>query len=432
MEYLGLFAALICILIAMAVARRIEGSIFTLPMIYTVMGLLIGSRGLGLITFNVENELISILIELTLVFVLATDAARINLRRLVRDHSLPIRLLGIGLPLTMIAGTLLAYALFSEMGLWAAAILGIVLTPTDAGLGQAVVTNRLVPVRIRQALNIESGLNDGIAMPFLVLAIALALASERPMPDGSFIVLALSEITLGLVAGVVVGFITVYFIGWGERSGWMSTASQKVASMTLIILAYTLAEMIGGNGFIAAFCMGATAGNLKHDDDKPFAAIREYSEVEVQVLMMVTFILFGSVMLPPALDRITVEIIVYVVLSLTLVRMIPVAISLIGSKVRPRTMLFLGWFGPRGIASIIYIFTVFDAEMILGRNLIYDVAMLTVFVSILAHGVSAAPLASRYGRYMASVEQDSPEAAEMAHVPEMPTRAHPHTLPQTK
>ena len=191
-ESVALVAVLLCILIAAAISRRIQGTIITLPMVYTVLGLILSSRALGIIEFDPEGELIRIIAEVTLVLVLATDASRINVRMLIRDHSLPQRLLVIGLPLMMLIGTIVAAMLFAELTFWEAAVLAIILTPTDASLGQAVVSNPKVPVRIRQTLNVESGLNDGIAMPFLLLALSLAVAEQDPLGPSYWLGLAVT------------------------------------------------------------------------------------------------------------------------------------------------------------------------------------------------------------------------------------------------
>ena len=428
MDTVGFVAVLLCVLAAASISRRIKNTMLTLPMIYTVLGLLIGNRFLGLIELGLDDELIRVVAELTLVLVLATDASRIDLRMLVRDHSLPLRLLGIGLPLTMILGTIVATAMFGTLGLWGAAILAVVLTPTDASLGQAVVTNPRVPVRIRQTLNIESGLNDGIAMPFLLLAIALALASEPPVPGdlGDWLLFAGGQIVFGIAAGLVVGFLGAKFIERGQGIGWMTSEFQKISALVLPLLAYGLAELIGGNGFIAAFVMGATAGNISKTERSKILV--EYVEVEVELLMLLTFMIFGMVMLPLALDQVSGQIVLYAILSLTLIRMVPVALSLIGTKVKPVTVLFLGWFGPRGVASILYIFTVLDAEELTGLPIIYTAAMITVLFSIFAHGLTAAPLANLYGKRMANEEAVKPDASEKAEVPEMPLRVQSKKL----
>ena len=423
MESLGLLAVVICILLAAAISRRIQHTILTLPMVYTFFGIVLGGLVLDVIPLTPEDNLVEVIAELTLVIVLATDASRIDLRGLFRDHNLPTRLLSIGLPLTMISGTIAAVLIFTDLSFWEAVILGVILSPTDASLGQSVVSNPKVPVRIRQTLNIESGLNDGIALPFLLLAIALADSEVLFHNPFEFLLSVLVQIALGIAAGLVVGYLGTRFILWGQRSSWMSSNYQKISSLALILLAYGLAELIGGNGFIAAFCFGLASTNFagKEESEDLF----EYAETEVTLLMLLTFLLFGAVMLPPAIEAINPEIVLYAVLSLTLVRMVSVAISMLGEKVRPITTLFLGWFGPRGVASILYIFIVLESENLPGLQLIYSVAMITVLFSIYAHGMTAAPLSKWYGNRMVETEKISPDALEIEDVPEMPLRTHP-------
>ena len=417
-ETVAVVAVLVCILAAAAISQRIQGTVITLPMVYTAMGLLLSGRALGIIELDLDSELIRIIAEVTLIMVLATDASRIDVRMLIKDHSLPQRLLAIGLPLMMFTGTLVAAMLFAELTFWEAAVLAIILTPTDASLGQAVVSNPRVPVRIRQTLNVESGLNDGIAMPFLLLALSLAAAEQDPLGPSYWLGLALTQIAFGILAGLIVGFLGGRFIEWGQRSGWMSKAFQKISVLTLALLAYGIAELLGGNGFIAAFVMGMTAANTTKKEDTE--VLYEYSEVEVQGLMMLTFmIVFGLVMLPLALDQFDGAMLLYAVLSLAVIRLLAVGISLIRTKVKPVTTGFLGWFGPRGIASILYIFTVLEEDLA-GESLIYNIVMLTVLISIFAHGMTAAPGARWYAKRVEGVVES--EGTEMQEVPEMPVR----------
>jgi NhaP-type Na+/H+ or K+/H+ antiporter len=421
MESLGLIAIVICILLAASISRRVQNTIITLPMIYTFFGIVLGGLILNVIPLTPEDGLVELIAELTLVIVLATDASRIDLRGLFRDHNLPTRLLGIGLPLTMIFGTIAAVLIFTELNFWEAAILGVVLSPTDASLGQSVVSNPKVPVRIRQTLNIESGLNDGIALPFLLLAIAMADSEVLFHNPFEFLLSVLVQIALGIAAGLAVGYLGTRFIQWGRSSGWMSRIYQKLSALALILLAYGLAEMIGGNGFIAAFCFGLASSNFAGKEE--IEDLYEYAETEVTLLMLLTFLLFGAVMLPPAIEALNPEIVFYAVLSLTLVRMLSVAISMLGEKMRPVTTLFLGWFGPRGIASILYIFIVLESESLPGLQLIYSVAMITVLFSIYAHGITAAPAADQYAKRLAALDQEEKAKPENQNVPEMPLRA---------
>lgn len=421
MESIGLLAFLVCILLAASISRRIQGTIITLPMVYTLFGILLGGLVLDFVPLTTENVIVELIAELTLVFVLATDASRIEVRRLFRDHDLPARLLGIGLPLTMVLGTITAVLVFTDLSFWEAAILGVILSPTDASLGQSVVSNPKVPVRIRQTLNIESGLNDGIAMPFLLLAIGLAESEVLFENPFGFLFSVLVQIGLGILAGAVTGYLGARFIQWGQRSGWMSGKFQKISSLALILLAYGFAEAIGGNGFIAAFSFGLAFGNVAKKEETE--ELYEHAETEVALLMLLTFMLFGAVMLPPAVENISPAIALFAVLSLTLVRLLPVAISLIGAKVRRMTNLFLGWFGPRGVASILYAFIVLEHESLPGLELIYAAVMITVLFSIYAHGVTASPAADRYGMRMTDLAQVEKAEPENQDVSEMPLRA---------
>ena len=427
MESLGFLALLICILLAASISRRIKDTIVTLPMVYAVLGIIIGGLGFNIVELEVENRLVELIAELTLLFVLATDASRINIRDVLRDHDLPLRLLGFGLPLMMIAGTICAVLIFSDLSFWEAAILGIILYPTDASLGQSVVNNPKVPVRIRQALNIESGLNDGIALPFLLLAVSMATAEVVYQNPFEFFISVLVQIFLGIIAGVVVGYLGAKLIQWGQKSGWMFSIYQKINSLVLIFVVYGLAEVIGGNGFIAAFTFGLVSSNVSSPEETE--DLYEHAEIPVTILMLLTFMIFGAVMLPPAIESISPSIVLYAIISLSFVRIIPVAISFIKAKVEPITTLFVGWFGPRGVASILYIFIVLESESLPGLELIYAVVMVTVLFSIFAHGITAAPAAKRYGEHIKGLEHEEKAITERKDVSEMPTRA---TVSSTK
>jgi NhaP-type Na+/H+ or K+/H+ antiporter len=314
----------------------------------------------------------------------------------------------------------LAVALFGQLGFWEAAVLAVILAPTDASLGQSVVSNKLVPARIRQALNIESGLNDGIAMPFLILTVSVVLSTEQQFGSGSFLLITIRQIVFGLLAGLVIGFLGARYIRWGDDSGWMLRGFQKICWLALILVAYGSAVLIGGNGFIAAFVFGIVSG--RYMSVREMQSLDDFAEIENALLMLMTYILFGLVMVLPALERLNLTIVLYALLSLTIIRMIPVAISLLGTKLQPVSVLFMGWFGPRGIASILYVLTVVAAEDLIGRDTIYAVVMITIFMSVLAHGITAAPLSNWYGKRIAELDKKGAAEAEMKPVLEMPTR----------
>ena len=411
---------LLFILGAAAISKRIQGTMITLPIVYVILGLILSDLGIGAVNLSLDNELVKIIAELTLVLVLSTDASRISFGLVRRDHNLPIRLLAVGLPLTMILGALVASLVFDSLILGEVAIVGILLAPTDASLGQAVMTNPLVPQRIRQTLNIESGLNDGIAMPFLLMAVAVVSAEEFGGVT-YWLTLGARQIGFGILVGLVMGFLGWYFLLWGIKSRWMSDGFQKISAIVLILLAYGLALLVGGNGFIAAFVFGAVLGNLAGKSE--IKELNDYIEVEIELLILLTFmVVFGGVMLPPAIRNLDWQIVLYALLSLTVVRIIPVWISLIRARVRPVTAGFLGWFGPRGTASILYLFTVLEVDDLVGMQTIYNATVITVFLSVILHGLSAAPAARWYGQFVSKQDQSGEDVPELAVVPALPLR----------
>ncbi len=398
------------------ISARLDGSPITAPMIFVTVGLALGPFAFDLLTWDADKEFIEFVGEFTLVIVLFADASRISLGKLRKEHDIPARLLGIGLPLCILAGALIANLLLG-LDIWLAAALGAILAPTDAALGQAVVSNRRVPVRIRQALNVESGLNDGIALPFVLFFLSVAGVSEDPNQTGYWIRFAASQLILGPLVGVAVGYGGAKAVTWATNREWMNTTGLRLSSLALAFAAFGLADAIGGNGFMAAFVAGVLTGNIA---GQLCETLYEFSEAEGQLLTSLTFLLFGALIVPAIMGAVTWQILIYALLSLTIVRLLPVILSLMGQSLRWSTVLFLGWFGPRGIASIVYVLmAVSDAE-IRGMETLSTAAVLTVLVSVFAHGVTAAPLANLYaGSVTASMVEDD---AEMQPVREIPMR----------
>jgi len=399
------------------ISGRLKTTVITPPMIFVTFGLLIGPSLFGVVDAEIESDVINFIAELTLILILFTDASRIDLKLLRLEHDIPIRLLVIGLPLTMVAGALVGAILFDALTFWEAVLLAIILAPTDAALGQAVVSSPQVPVRIRQALNVESGLNDGIALPVLLFFIAVAISAEN-IGQGYWLQFAAAQIILGPIVGVAVAYVGGRLVKWSEDRGWVDEAFQKLVALGLALLAFALAELVGGNGFIAAFCAGITLGNLFGN---VCSRLYEFIEAEGQLLALITFMIYGSVMVMPALEQISWPVLLYAVLSLTIVRLGPVALSLTGMGLRPETILFLGWFGPRGIASIIYGLILVEEEALPGREILFNVMVVTVLLSIFAHGLTAVPAANAYGAHAESMKE-KPDVPEMNQVGQMPVR----------
>jgi len=397
------------------VSKRLGQSILTPPMLFSIFGLLISSYALDLVTIDVEHGAIHTLAELTLILVLFADATRIDLSSLRREQNLPARMLLIGLPLAIVLGAAVALPLFANFGVWSAAVLATMLAPTDAALGQVVVSSPRVPMRIRQTLNVESGLNDGIVLPVLIVLLSLAGATEAQQSAGELVRFGLLQITLGPLVGVLVGYAGGWLIRFSVRRDWITHEAQEISAVALAVLAFGGAEVVGGNGFIAAFSAGLVLGNW-------FPAIcqrlYDFAETEGHLLTLFVFLIFGAVLLPESLAVLTGATLLYAMLSLTLIRMIPIAISLLGVGLRWETVAFLGWFGPRGLATILFGLLVLDESSLLQRGEITWIAMTTVCLSILTHGLTAYPLASWYGRRMETMPaEETPERQAANHMP---------------
>ena len=388
-----------------AISRRIDGTPITAPLVFTAAGLLVGADALGLVAAEATGEEVKLLAEATLTVVLFSDASRIDLGALRQTLGIPVRLLGIGLPLTILAGFLAALAVLGDLSWPEALVLAIILAPTDAALGQAVVTSPRLPVRVRQSLNVESGLNDGICVPFFFVALAIALAEDGAIGDGRAVGLVAEKIGLGTASGVAAGALAAAVVVHAGRRRWVDDTWLQIVPLAGALLAFGLAEAIGGSGFIAAFVGGLVFGGLRRHRGGDVSYLIEQSGA---VLGAVTFVVFGAALLGPALGELTWQIALYAVLSLTVVRMLPVALALLRSGARHPTVAFLGWFGPRGAASIVFALLLLEEEALPGQSVILATAFVTVGLSVLAHGLTASPMAARYADWHDARIADTP------------------------
>ena len=411
----GLVAISLLVLVYAAVSRRLSGSVITSAMVFVAGGILVSDEALGWLDPAIESESVRLVAEATLTLVLFSDASRINLAALRREYSLPLRLLAIGLPLTILAGALAGAGLIAELTFIEAVLLAIVLAPTDAALGQAVVTDPRVPSRIRQGLNVESGLNDGICVPLLLIAIAIAEAQEGAIGNGAAFELVLEEIGYGCVGGVIAGLAAGAVVRWGVPRRLVDEIWLQVVPVAGAALAYGLAVWMHGSGFIAAFVGGAVFGGLRREIG---GEVTLFLEEMGGLLGAATFILFGAVMLVPMLDDLTAEVVVYALLSLTLVRMVPVGLGMLGSGARRPTVAFLGWFGPRGLASIVFAVILVEDATLANESLLLNTIFLTIALSVLLHGLTATPLAERYAAWFTAHPRDAAPTFESAPAPE--------------
>jgi NhaP-type Na+/H+ or K+/H+ antiporter len=375
-----------------AVSGRLHTTPVSQAMVFVALGLLAGNRILDLVEADTANQFVRHLAEATLTLVLFTDAVRVNRGRLRHEAALPTRLLGIGLPLTIVAGTVVALVLFPQLDLWTAAALATMLAPTDAALGLPVITNPRLPSRIRQGLNVESGLNDGVCVPLLIIFLTIAQAEEG-VGQVEPLRVVLEEIGFGVIGGVAAGALGAWILRrFGGRS-WMEGTWRQINTVATPLLAYTVAAALGGSGFIAAFVAGIMFRIVATDHAKEATSLAEQSG---ELLNAVTFLLFGAVLLGPALGELDWRIAAYALGSLTVVRMLPVALAMTGAGMRRVTVGFLGWFGPRGLASIVFVLILLEETALPERPLMLTVVTWTVALSVYAHGLTARPAANRY------------------------------------
>ena len=293
---------------------------------------------------NLGNQFNFVLLIAELALVLFSDAFRIGLSYTIHEHKIPLRLLGIGMPLTIFSGIIFAAILLTNLSIWEAAIIGTLLAPIDAALGKTVFENKKLHSKMRKGLEIESGLNDGLAVPFLILFIAWSVAEETFHPVQFFIETALLQILFAVAIGLAVGLIGGWLIIKAKNKKWITKKYLRISVLSLAIFSFVITDQIGGSGFIAAFVGGLSGGYILKNSAKYYT---DFTTTEGNFLVLAMFFILG-ILLVQYSSFISLTVIIYTILSLTVIRMLPVAISLIGTKTDFLSTLFIGWFGPRG------------------------------------------------------------------------------------
>lgn len=385
------------------ISDRLKQTVITPPILFTIAGMLLvfvvpGLRGVG-----IEQESFLKLAEIGLVMLLFTDASHIDFKKLRSRERLPLRLLSIGMLLTIILGALCARLIFPQLSWWEAGILSAILAPTDAGLGQIIVQSPRVPLRIRQSLDVEAGLNDGLSVPFLMFFIAVSQAGTQGggAVFGRFIY---EQLGMGALVGATIGLAGGALLGLAHRTGWMAAPVQQLGLVTLPILCVLACKPVGGSMFIAAYVAGmAVQAGFKEAGTH----CTEFTEGWGQLFAYFVFFFFGLIVLF-TFNQFTLVHLLYAILSLTLVRMIPVAIALIGTRLSAATVLFMGWFGPRGLASIVLGLVFLEEQARLpGEETIKLTIIVTVMLSIFMHGFSALPGLGWYERKVAALDENA-------------------------
>jgi NhaP-type Na+/H+ or K+/H+ antiporter len=397
-----------CFVLWGLVSGRLERLNVSAPIAFVVLGVLVAHEPLSLLDANVHSSTLRSIAEITLALVLFSDASRVNVNALRADVGLPIRLLGIGLPLTIAAGAACAAALFGGVDLWVAALIGAIVAPTDAALGASIMQDERVPARVRRVLNVESGLNDGIATPFVNLFLAGAVAEAVAHTEG--VGGAAIDLIIGVGVGLGVGLFGAALLRWTRRWGWSAPAFRQFAVLGLALVAYAMTIEASGNGFVGAFVGGIAFGNVTATADEHLVG---FTDDTGELLSLLVWFLFGAAMIVPAFKHMMWQDAVFALTALTLVRMVPVAIALAGARLDRATVAFIGWFGPRGLASVVFALIAVDSLEPADGNHVLTVVTATVVLSVIAHGITAGPLAARYGRHTAALPSHRPEHTEM-------------------
>jgi len=411
------------LVVAFALISRISASWpLTMPMVFVGVGALLSATGV----LEVEAELaaVGVVAEVALAVILFSDAVRIDLHELRKEALVPTRLLLVGLPLSILLGTAINSVLFPAIPLVEVALLAAILAPTDAALGAAVVEDRDVPLRERLSLNVESGLNDGLVVPVVTVLTVVALTGSTSA--SAAVTETLEKIGFGVGAGVVLGYAAITLLGAARARGWSDGRYEQIATFAVPIVAYTAAEALGGSGFLAAFAGGLTFGSVgssKHHDP---GHLGEFTEDAAQLLGIAAFFVFGNLFLGEALGAFGPEVWICALAALTVVRMVPVWISQLGTGWRWPTVVFVGWFGPRGLASIVFGVVLLEdaAELQSSAADLLGVITLTVTASVVLHGMTAAWGARTYGRWARTADLTEAERDDMF-MDEMPAETMP-------
>lgn len=408
---IGIFFA--CLFAYSLASRWLEHRSFTPQIAMVGVGLLVGVAIRDSPEVVVDQEILHVAGEIALILALTVDAARIDVGILRGTAGLPIRLLGIGLPLTIALGVAVALVVIPGLTMLDAVILALLVAPTDAALGVLVVTSERIPIRIRQALNVESGLNDGIVTPLVIVAATLAAAGGVAASEG-WVADAAAQLALGVLAGGLVGGGGGLLLRLADRRGTILPGARWMAAPAIAILAWFVAHEVGGNAFVAAFVAGfATTATFGRVPD----AFLEFAAVGGEFVGLAVFFLFAA--LVPSLTGFSPAVVVFAILALTVIRMVPVAISLVGTGLSRPSVALIGWFGPRGLASLVLaIVAIGDGGAAPGfSSTVIAAVAVTIVFSVIAHGLSAGPAVTAYGRIVDGLGPDAPEHQDAAALP---------------
>ena len=391
---LAILIVLLCTIAWAMVAQRASRTVITAPMVFLAIGFALAN--LNVIHAEHSEHMLHLIAEVSLIILLFVDAAKIDLGKLRGEYLWPMRMLLIGLPLAVAIGVLVGIPLFPDWPIAVIALIAAILAPTDAALGQAVVTNESIPEKERQSLTVESGLNDGLALPvILFFSCVVAAMSDAGTEDVNWLLFGSMQIVFGPLVGIMLGWMGGRLFLYVEERGLTAPTYEGIAVLALAGSAYLLASLIGGNGFIAAFVAGIAFGSFVKGHCR---FIYEFTESEGQMLIWASFLFIGLGLLPGAIDQLNLSVVLYILISLFLVRPLAIFISLWGTGTKPVTRLFFGWFGPRGLATALFALLVTKEISHDYAHAVMVVAINAVWISALLHGITAVPGANWYAR----------------------------------
>jgi len=408
---------LVMILAYALVSKRLERWWISMPMAMIVLGFVMGADGFGLIAESPTSETVKAAAELTLALMLFHDAVRIDLRALRRGYRLPLRLLGIGLPVMIGVGTLAAFGMMPNLGWVGAALLATMLAPTDAALGEAVVSDERIPVTVRQGLNVESGLNDGLSVPIFIVLLALA-AEPGGYLTGALVTELARQIGFGLLGGLLIGGVGGMLFRLADNRRSVDDGWRRIAVLAIAVGCYVCAAVLGGSGFIGAFAGGVLFGLTSEARSASVNALTGYLGTFFDA---VSFLLLGAILLPLAIAVAGWQELAYALVSLVVLRLVSVVVAMLGTGAKRPTVAFMGWFGPRGLATVVFTVLLLD-EAVPNGEIIASIAILGVVLSAFAHGVTAPPLVAAYSRWWNSVAGPDAPVMEGEDVAEHATR----------
>jgi sodium/hydrogen antiporter len=387
-----LFGGLLAVVAALS--GLIRGTVLSASVLSVALG--IGLAAADVVSVDVNDESIVELVELALILTLFSDGMFVE-RELLRRHWSPVaRALVIAMPITMALLALAAKALFPSLSWPEAFLLAAVLSPTDPVVTSAVVTSRLVPSTVRHTLNLESGLNDGLALPFVLFFLVLASPGGDPGSEAAKLVgEALVGAAIGLALGALGGRLHHHLPGGG-----LTPRYEGIYSVGFALVAFGLSDVTIGNGLIAAFVCGIAMGAAEREVPQGFVEFAENASAIFQVL---TFFVFGALIVATGFDHSVPPLVVFVAFALLIARPVAVQLSFLRTGLPKAEKAFMAWFGPKGVASMLFaLFALFVLKSSVGEGeLIFDVAALVILSSIVAHGltdtVGARWLARRVG-----------------------------------